>query len=165
MPYIIQRWLGGTLTNFETIRKSVAEMDAIEAQAKSKEFESLTKKERKLAGDRLVKLESVFGGVREMKNLPDVVFVIDAKREELAITEAHRMNIPVVAMADTDANPDNIDYLIPANDDSTKSIELVLGEIKSMVGAKKVAKPVAAEKKEVKWAHSLLNCVKKPARV
>jgi len=148
MPYIIHRWLGGTLTNFETVRKSINEIASIETQMKSPEFANFTKKERKLASDRLEKLENVFGGIRDMKNLPDVVLVVDANREKLAISEAIRVGIPVVALADTDANPEGINYLIPANDDSTKSIDLVLKQISSVLGVKKNVKPAVKENEQ-----------------
>lgn len=139
MPYVTHRWLGGTLTNYETLRKSITEMETLEAQILSPKFNAITKKERKLVNDRLEKLHSVFGGVKEMKKLPDLLFVVDAHREKLAIDEANRMNIPVIALADTDANPIGIDYLIPANDEAVKSIELIMKEVSTVVGVKKQA--------------------------
>lgn len=146
MPYIVHRWLGGTLTNFETVRKSIDEMARLEAQIKSPEFNSLTKKERKVVGDRLEKLRVVFGGVKDMKNLPDIIFVVDAHKEKLAVDEAAKMGVKVVAMCDTDANPAGIDYIIPANDDATKAIELVMAEVDSVMSVKKVVKK---EEKEI----------------
>lgn len=147
MPYVTHHWLGGTLTNFETVSKSIKELETLEAKTKSPEYEAITKKEKKVMNDRIKKLQMVFGGIRDMKHLPDVVFVIDAHRENLAIQEAGRMGIKVVGMADTDANPVNIDYLIPANDDAAKSIELVMSEVTSAMGAKKAPK-VEVEVKE-----------------
>lgn len=136
MPYIIHRWLGGTLTNYETVRRSITEMERLEALTKSSEYNAITKKERKVIADKLEKYETVFGGVKEMKKLPDIVFVVDAHREKLAVDEASRMGIPVVALADTDANPENITHIIPANDDAVKSIELIMGLVGSVMGIK-----------------------------
>lgn len=137
-PYVTKRWLGGTLTNFETVRRSIKEMERLEAQTKSVEFEALTKKEKKMVTDKLVKLQSIFTGVCEMKNLPDVIFIVDANREKLAANEASKMGIPVVAMTDTDADPSNVSYIIPANDDAAKSIELVMAEVAGIFGGKKI---------------------------
>lgn len=140
MPYVTHRWLGGTLTNFETVRKSINELESLEAKTKSSEFSSLTKKEQKVINDRIEKLQGVFGGVREMKNLPDVVFVVDAHREKLAIDEAAKMGIKTVAVCDTDANPEKVDYIIPSNEDAPKAIELIMNEISASLGAKKIKK-------------------------
>lgn len=131
MPYINQRWLGGTLTNFETIRKSLQTLENLQKQTDGPDYEKLTKKEKKVISDKITKLESTFGGVKKMKNLPDAVFVIDAAKESLAIEESNRVGIPVVAIADTDANPDVINYPIPANDDAPKSIEMIMGLVKT----------------------------------
>lgn len=145
MPYVTHRWLGGTLTNFETVRKSIKELETLEAKTKSPEYSALTKKEQKVMNDRIEKLQGVFGGVREMKNLPDVVFVVDAHREKLAVDEASKMGITVVGVCDTDANPENITYIIPANDDAPKSIELVMKEVSDAMSVKKVKKEEAKE--------------------
>ena len=139
MPYIVHRWLGGTLTNYETVKKSITEMESLESKIISPLFNANTKKERKVMTDRLEKLRTVFGGVKDMKKLPDLLFVVDAHREKLAIDEATRMGIPVIAMADTDANPVNINHIIPANDDAAKSIDLVMDEVNSVLGVKKAA--------------------------
>jgi len=133
MPYVNQRWLGGTLTNFETIRRSIKELERLDAQTKTPEFQAITKKEQKLVNDKLAKLNNTFGGIKEMKSLPDIVFVVDANREEIVIAEAVRMNIPVVGIADTDANPEKINYSIPANDDAAKSLQLIMGKIREAV--------------------------------
>jgi small subunit ribosomal protein S2 len=154
MPYIVHRWLGGTLTNFETVRRSISEMESLEVELKAPEKDSImTKKERKMASDRLAKLHKVFGGVKEMKKLPDIVFVVDGHREKLAVIEAARMGIPVVALADTDSNPVGITHIIPANDDAVKSIELIMGEVENVVSVKSQAKMIKekpVEKAEVK---------------
>lgn len=148
MPYITQRWLGGTLTNYETVRRSITEMETLEAKIVTPEFNAITKKERKLITDRLEKLRRVFGGVKDMKKLPDVVFVVDAHRERLAVEEASRMGIAVVAIADTDANPEGITHIIPANDDAVKSLELIMREIENVVSIKKRAKAIPIVTKE-----------------
>lgn len=149
MPYITHRWLGGTLTNYETVRRSINEMETLEAKIVAPEFANITKKERKLANDRLEKLHKVFGGVKEMKKLPDVVFVVDAHREVLAVEESFRMGIPVVAIADTDTNPKGITHIIPSNDDAVKAIELIMGEVEKIISIKNQAKN-AVKKEEVK---------------
>lgn len=151
MPYVTHRWLGGTLTNFETVRKSIKELETLEAKTKSPEFGALTKKEQKVIGDRIEKLQGVFGGVREMKNLPDVVFVVDAHREKLAVDEASKMGITVVGVCDTDANPENITYVIPSNEDAPKAIDLIMAEVSAAMGVKKAPKKeevVEVEEKE-----------------
>ena len=154
MPYIIRRWLGGTLTNFETIKRNLQELDRLEAQTKSQEFDALTKKEKKIINDKLARLLNTFGGVREMKNLPDVIFVVDCAREDIAVREANIMEIPVVGTCDTDADPTKITYPIPANDEAAKSIEMVVKQVEeaileeSKAGASKV--PEQKEEKEVK---------------
>jgi len=147
MPYVVKRWLGGTLTNFATVKKSITEMESLEARTKSPEFEALTKKEKKIVTDKLEKLQGIFTGIKDLKNLPDVVFVIDANREKLAVDEASKMGIPVVAVADTDADPTKINYLIPANEDAVKSVELIMDEIATAFGAK--PKPVKEEEAEI----------------
>ncbi|MEI6040483.1 MAG: 30S ribosomal protein S2 [Candidatus Berkelbacteria bacterium] len=153
MPYINHRWLGGTLTNYETVRRSITEMERLENQIVAPEFAAITKKERKLMTDRLEKLRSVFGGVKDMKKLPDLLFVIDAHHEQLAIDEASRIGIPVIAIADTDANPEKIGHIIPANDDAAKSIDLIMKEVNEIVGVKKQVKTEKkSEEKETKKA-------------
>ena len=149
MPYIIHRWLGGTLTNYETVRRSINEMESLEAKIVSPEISAITKKERKVMNDRLEKLHKVFGGVKEMKKLPDLLFVVDAHREALAIEEAARMGIPVVAIADTDTNPKGITHIIPSNDDAVKAIELIMGEVEKLISIKNQAKN-AVKKEAVK---------------
>jgi small subunit ribosomal protein S2 len=137
MPYVTHRWLGGTLTNFETIRKNLQELERLENQTKTPEFAALTKKEKKLVTDKLERLQITFSGIKEMKNLPDVVFAIDANKEAGVIAEAKRMEIPVVAICDTDANPDKITYPIPANDDAPKSIEILMKVVEDELGSTK----------------------------
>lgn len=146
MPYINQRWLGGTLTNFETIKKNITQLETLEAKTKAPEFEVLTKKEKKVITDKITKLARTFDGVRKMKNLPDALFVIDAAKEKLALEEGNRMEIPIVAICDTDANPDKIQYPIPANDDAPKTLNLLMALIEEAVTSHA---PVAEEKETV----------------
>jgi len=123
--YVTERWLGGMLTNFSTIRKSVKRLTNIEKMETDGTFENITKKERLFLTRERDKLQSVLSGVVEMSRLPGIVFVIDIKKEAIAVKEAKRLGIPVVAIVDTNTDPDPIDYPIPANDDALKSIQLV----------------------------------------
>ncbi len=129
MPYIIERWLGGTLTNFETINKSLKKLTELEELTKSEDFAKYTKKERKRIEEKKARLEAIFEGLKNMSKLPDVLFVLDTAKENVAVLEAKRMNIPIVGVCDTNANPDLIDIPIPANDDSQNSIKLILSKI------------------------------------
>ena len=126
MPAVTERWPGGMLTNFPTIRKAVKKMNTIDKMKEDGTFEKLAKRER-LQVDRLrAKLEKNLGSVKDMSRLPSALFVVDIQKEANAVKEANRLNIPVIAMVDTCCDPTPIDYVIPANDDATKSIELVL---------------------------------------
>jgi small subunit ribosomal protein S2 len=126
MPYITERWPGGMLTNFVTIRKAVKKMAAIDRMKKDGTFETLSKKER-LQVDRLrSKLEKNLGSINDMTRLPGALFVVDIKREHIAIKEAQKLKIPIFAMVDTNSDPREVDYVIPANDDATKSIDKIL---------------------------------------
>ena len=123
--WVSERWLGGMLTNFATIRKSVKRLHSIEKQETDGTFDKITKKERLHRTRERDKLKKVLEGVETMNKLPGSLFVVDIKKESIAIKEAKRLNIPVFAIVDTNCNPDNIDYLIPANDDAVKTIELI----------------------------------------
>jgi small subunit ribosomal protein S2 len=126
MPYVTERWLGGMLTNFSTIRKSLKKLQNIERMlADEKTASNLAKRERLMLDRDRIKLERLLGGVSDMSRLPAALFVIDIKREHLAIAEAKRLGIPVVAMVDTNSNPEKVDIAIPANDDAYKSISLL----------------------------------------
>jgi small subunit ribosomal protein S2 len=126
MPYITERWPGGMLTNFVTIRKAVKKMAAIDRMKKDGTFETLSKKE-KLQVDRLrAKLEKNLGSINDMTRLPGALFVVDIKREHIAIKEAQKLKIPIFAMVDTNSDPREVDFVIPANDDATKSIEKIM---------------------------------------
>ncbi|VXB18425.1 30S ribosomal subunit protein S2 [Flavobacterium sp. 9AF] len=133
MPYITERWPGGMLTNFITIRKAVKKMASIDRMKKDGTFNTLSKKE-KLQVDRLrAKLEKNLGSIADMSRLPAALFVVDVKAEHIAIKEAQKLNIPVFAMVDTNSDPRPIDFVIPANDDASKSIEKVLGLVSSAI--------------------------------
>jgi len=134
MPYITERWPGGMLTNFVTIRKAVKKMAAIDRMKKDGTFETLSKKE-KLQVDRLrAKLEKNLGSISDMTRLPGALFVVDIRREHIAVREAQKLNIPIFAMVDTNADPREVDYAIPANDDASKSIDKILALVAKSVG-------------------------------
>jgi small subunit ribosomal protein S2 len=124
-PYVNQRWLGGMLTNFATIHKRILYMAELERMDTSGEMEALPKKERLRLRRELAKLQTVLGGVKDMHRQPDAVFVIDVKTEHIAITEAARLQIPIVAIVDTNCDPDHIDMVIPGNDDAIRSSQLL----------------------------------------
>jgi len=124
MPYVNERWLGGMLTNYKTIRSSINRLENLLKQKEDGTFKKLTKKEGLKLQREIDKLEKAIGGVRDMGGLPDALFVIDVKRETIAISEASKMGIPIVGVVDSNSNPDGIDYLIPGNDDAIRSISL-----------------------------------------
>ena len=125
MPYVNYRWMGGMMTNFQTIRKRVKYMEEIEEKKLNGDIDSYTKKEQIMLNKEHAKLELALGGIREMYDLPAAIFVVDTKHEINAVCEANRLNIPIIGLLDTNADPDNIDYGIPANDDAIRSIELM----------------------------------------
>ena len=131
--YINRRWLGGMLTNFDTIRARVNKLRELEEFIASGHVEKLPKKEQAQLNRQLAKLSKTLGGIKEMRGLPDILIVIDQKKETIAIAEANKLNIPVVCLADTDANPDNIDYLIPGNDDAIRSVKLIASKLADAV--------------------------------
>ncbi|MCA9987583.1 MAG: 30S ribosomal protein S2 [Anaerolineales bacterium] len=125
LPYVNQRWLGGTLTNWSTIRQRIKYLDELENRSNAGELEGLKKKERLSFEREIEKLNSRLGGIRKMDNLPDLLFVVDIISEETAVREANKLGIPIIAMVDTNCNPDPIDYVIPSNDDAIRAIKLV----------------------------------------
>ena len=125
MPYITERWAGGMLTNFPTVRKAVKKMNTIDKMKEDGTFEQLAKRERLQVDRQREKLEKNLGSIRDMSRLPSALFVVDVQKEANAVKEANRLNIPVFAMVDTCCDPTPIDYVIPANDDATKSIEVI----------------------------------------
>ena len=144
MPYVNARWLGGMLTNFVTIRSRVTRMEELEAMEADGRMALLPKKEQILLRKELSKLQLNLNGIRNMKRVPDAIFVIDTNREEIAIREAHRLNIPVVGTLDTNCDPDDVEYGIPANDDAIRSVKLLTDFIADAVVAGTGA-PVSAE--------------------
>ena len=155
MPYVNARWLGGMLTNFDTIRKSVNEMERLEAMEEDGTMATLTKKEQILLRKEMSKLQTNLNGIRNMKKKPDAVFVVDSTREEIAVREAVKLGIPIVGTIDTNSDPDVIDYGIPINDDAIRSVELVVEFVAEAVLAgtgsagadKKAAEAKKAEEK------------------
>jgi small subunit ribosomal protein S2 len=137
MFFVTNRWLGGMLTNFQTIRKSIDRLKKIKAMQEDGSIDQYKKKEKLMMEKEVVKLERNLGGIEKMKELPSLIFVVDPKRENIAIVEANRLGIPVVAIADTNCNPDGIDYPIPGNDDAIKTIKLVTSRIADAVLAGK----------------------------
>jgi small subunit ribosomal protein S2 len=133
MPYITERWPGGMLTNFITIRKAVKKMAMIDRMKKDGTFNSLSKKERLQVDRQRAKLEKNLGSISDMTRLPGALFVVDIKREHIAIKEAQKLKIPIFAMVDTNSDPREVDFLIPANDDASKSIECIMSAVESAV--------------------------------
>ena len=133
MPYITQRWLGGTLTNFRTIRQRVEFMTDLERRDTKGELNRLPKKEALLLRAELVRLQGRLGGLRNMTHLPDAIFIVDVQSESLAVTEANKLHIPIAAMVDTNCDPDPIDYPIPSNDDAIRAIKLMAGKMADAV--------------------------------
>ncbi|MFW5777656.1 MAG: 30S ribosomal protein S2 [Bacteroidota bacterium] len=152
MPYVTERWPGGMLTNFATIRKAVKKMSAIDKMSTDGTFENISKKERLQITRERAKLEKQFGSIADLSRLPAAVFIIDIMKEHIAVAEAHKLNIPTFAIVDTNSNPNEVDFAIPANDDASKSISIIL---KTMVDAiqeglteRKLEKDKAAEDEE-----------------
>ncbi len=129
MPFVTERWLGGMLTNFSTVRRSIKRMSQIDKMATDGTFDRINKKERLMLTREKAKLEKVLGGISDLNRLPSALFVVDIKKEHIAIAEARNLNIPTIAMVDTNSNPNLVDFPIPANDDAAKSIQLVMRTI------------------------------------
>lgn len=129
MPYVIERWPGGMLTNFPTIRKAVKKMTAIDKMESDGTFDNLSKREKLQITRQRAKLEKTLGSIADLNRLPSALFVVDVLKERIAVAEANRLGIPVFAMVDTNSNPNDVDFVIPANDDASKSIELVLDTV------------------------------------
>lgn len=125
MPYVTERWLGGMLTNFATVRKSIKKMSNIDKMTKDGTYDVLSKKEKLMIQRERIKLETLLGGIADLNRLPAALFIVDVKKEHIAVTEALKLNIPTFALVDTNSDPTNIDFPIPANDDATKSIALI----------------------------------------
>jgi small subunit ribosomal protein S2 len=133
MPYVNNRWLGGMLTNFDTVKNSIKKLDNLKAFLSSSNIENMTKKELLVIKKQIAKLEKNLFGIKDLEKLPDALFVIDTKYEKIAIQEANKLNIPVVAIVDSNNSFDGVDYMIPGNDDSMSSIELFVKEISETI--------------------------------
>jgi small subunit ribosomal protein S2 len=129
MPYVNQRWLGGTLTNWKTIKALIDELKSLEDGKASGKFEALTKKEGLIIDRKIIKLQDRLGGIRNMTKLPDLLFVVDVRREATAVHEANILRIPVIALVDTNCDPGGVDYVIPSNDDAIRAIKLMTAKI------------------------------------
>ena len=133
MPFVSQRWLGGMLTNFATVRKSIKKMQAIEKMKTDGTFDNMNKKERLMKTREQEKLIRVLGGIEDLNRLPAALFVVDVKREHIAVKEAQKLNIPIFAIVDTNSDPTKADYPIPGNDDSAKSLHILITEVTNAI--------------------------------
>ncbi|GAK10947.1 SSU ribosomal protein S2p [Geomicrobium sp. JCM 19039] len=129
MYYINQRWLGGTLTNFETIKKRIKRLKDLEKMQEDGTFEVLPKKEVILLQKEMDRLEKFLGGIKDMKGLPDAIYIVDPRKERIAVAEAHKLNIPIISIVDTNCDPDEIDYVIPGNDDAIRAVRLLTSKM------------------------------------
>jgi small subunit ribosomal protein S2 len=127
--FVNQRWLGGTLTNFATIQKRISRLRELEGMRTQGDFDRLPKKEVAKLSDELEKLERFLGGIKDMHRLPDAIFIVDPKKERIAVLEARKLKIPIIAVVDTNCDPDEIDYLVPGNDDAIRAVKLMVGKI------------------------------------
>ena len=153
MPYVIERWPGGMLTNFPTIRKAVKKMSTIDKMATDGTFDNLSKREKLQITRQRAKLEKNLGSIADLNRLPAALFVVDVMKEHIAVREANRLGIPVFGMVDTNSDPSNVDFVIPANDDATKSVELILGALcKAMQEGLQEGKAERANKEETEEA-------------
>ena len=125
MPYVNSRWLGGTLTNFRTIRRRIARLNQLKTMREDGTFDLLTKKEVSKYEGEIAKFEKFLGGIKDMERLPAALFVVDTRREHIAVSEAHKLGIPIFAIVDTNCDPDEVDYIIPGNDDAIRAVKLV----------------------------------------
>jgi len=165
MPYVTQRWLGGMLTNFETVRSRVSHMEKIEAMIEDGTMATLPKKEQILKGKELAKLRNNLEGVRHMRTLPAALFIVDTMRETIAVAEARRLGIPIIAILDTNSDPDEVDFPIPANDDAIRAISLISNVISAAVleGNGGVTALKVAEAEALKAAEKAEKAVKAAA--
>src|SRR5436190_5417703 len=133
MPYVTERWMGGMLTNWSTMHARIEELERLEKMRDNNELDRLTKKEGLMIGRQIIRLTTRLSGTRTMKRRPDVLFIVDVGREESAVHEANLLNIPIVALVDTNCNPQNIDYVIPSNDDAIRAIKLLVAKVADAV--------------------------------
>ena len=159
MYYVNSRWLGGMLTNFKTIKKRIERLKKLETMEADGTMELLPKKEASILRKEAVKLQRNLGGMKEMKQAPAAIFIVDVKKETLAIAEALKLNVPIIAMVDTNVDPDNIDYQIPANDDAIRSVSLIAGVMANAVieGRQGEAFAAIADQKKIEETPSTNN--------
>ena len=131
--YVNRRWLGGMMTNFETIKTRVNKLKEYESFIESGQIEKLPKKEQAQINKQIAKLSKTLGGIKEMRGLPDILFIVDQQKEDIAILEAKKLGVPVICLADTNADPDNIDYIIPGNDDAIRAVKLIVSKMADAV--------------------------------
>ena len=152
MPYVIERWPGGMLTNIPTIRKAVKKMSSIDKMIKDGTFDTLSKREKLQVTRQRAKLEKNLGSIQDLTRLPSAIFVVDVMKEQIAVKEAEKLGIPVFGIVDTNSDPSNIDFVIPANDDAAKAVDMIMGyicnEIKEGLDERKVEKADAAAAEE-----------------
>ena len=160
MFYIVERWLGGTLTNFSTIKKSIKRLKQLEKEG-SNLYENMTKKETQMLNREKVKLADQHRGIKDMKRLPDALVIVDAQYEDTAIKEAKRLDIPVIAIVDSNTDPNKVDHAIPANDDSMRTIQLIISSIAdSIIETKEASAKVPGKKDETQNSSSDKNITK-----
>jgi small subunit ribosomal protein S2 len=153
MPYVTERWLGGMLTNWRTIRARINELERLERMRDSGDFGRITKKEALILSRVIERLEILLGGIRTMTRVPDLLFVVDVMREETAIHEANLLNVPVIGMVDTNCDPRNVDYVIPSNDDAIRAIKLMVAKIAdAVVEGKAMRKEEIVEEEDAQMA-------------
>ena len=154
MPYVTERWMGGMLTNWSTMSARIQELERLEKMRDHNELDRLTKKEGLLIGRQIVRLTTRLSGTRSMKRRPDLIFIVDVGREEAAVHEANLLNIPIVAMVDTNCNPQEIDYVIPSNDDAIRAIKLLVAKVADAVLEGKAMRKEEDEEKQVAEAQT-----------
>jgi len=154
MPYVTERWMGGMLTNWSTMHARIEELERLEKMRDNNELDRLTKKEGLLIGREIIRLTTRLSGTRSMKRRPNLLFIIDVGREEAAVHEANLLNLPIVAMVDTNCNPQNIDYVIPSNDDAIRAIKLLVAKVADAVLEGKAMRKEDDEDKPVMEAQS-----------
>jgi small subunit ribosomal protein S2 len=157
MPYVTERWPGGMLTNFATIRKAVRKMSTIDKMLTEKSYTSLSKRERLQITRERAKLEKNLGSIQDLSRLPSALFVVDVLKENIAVSEARKLNIPVFAMVDTNSNPKDIDFVIPSNDDASKSIALIVDVIATAIEEGLAERKMEREKKNADEAAAKLK--------
>ena len=150
MPFVTERWLGGMLTNFATVRKSIKKMQNFEKMSQDGTYENISKRERLMIEREKIKMEKLLGGIADLNRLPSALFIVDSKREHLAVAEAQRLNIPIFAIVDTNSDPSKVDFPIPGNDDAAKSIFLITREFSDAIIEGMQERKEKTDKEEVK---------------